>query len=48
METHFTTQGNVELVKKRGSQNTENPQKQVYGTTFMFWLRSGIRKPMKG
>jgi hypothetical protein len=32
----------VELVKKRGSQNTKNPQKQAYGTTFMSWLRSGI------
>ena len=29
METHFTTQWNVELVKKRGSQNTKNPQKRL-------------------
>ncbi len=33
----------MELVKKRLSQNTENPRKQVYGTTFMFWLRSDIK-----
>ena len=42
METHFTTLWNVDLAKKRGSQNTKNPEKQVYGTTFMFLLRSGI------